>query len=266
MSIYDFGSSFTFTNTPRGIGAAGVAGAHVSPNIDPYIQGTTQLSHVSGGRTGNWEEHRVESADIEDFIAPGFRYLDEAMKNYWSDIRVPTRDSYRFIRTKIAGGSKSLQVWIDELTHGRVQLPVISISRISHSYNEKKFSPPYLALRKRFVNAQRTMVALGYRPVPYNVEYTIDIWAEHKRDAEYINYQMLTRFNPLAELVASDEHNQGCVQMKLNSSSDKSDKEAGAEQYAKVKYEISYTAESWLSIPERVMPTILGTVHSLGQY
>jgi hypothetical protein len=264
MAIYQFGSHFTFTNVPRGTTPQGVPGA-TQPNahISPYAPGISQLSHIEQGRVPNtWEEHRVDSSDVEGFISPGFRYLDSAMKNYWADIRVPTKDAYRFIRTKIAGMSRSLQIWNEEMKHGRVKLPVISISRTGQDFNYEKFTPPYYPLRRRYVNRAKTRVALAYRPVPYFVEYTLNIWAEHKRDAEYISYQILTRFNSLAELTVSDEHSYGNVQMKFKSSTDASDKEATAEQYAKVKYEVAYTAEAWLSLPEKVMPTIVGLVQA----
>lgn len=262
MTIHQFGSTYTFANIPRGVGAGKVTGASImDPHISVYPVGAMQSSHVEGGRTSNnWEAGRVESADVEEFLQPGFRYLDDGMKNYWSDIRVPTRDSYRFIRTKIAGASKSLQIWHDELNRGRVQLPVISISRTGSRYNPNKFSPPYMPLRKRFVNKQRTRVALIYRPVPHFVDYTLSIWAEHKRDAEFTLYQILLRFNPLAEIRVSDDHTIGNVQMAFDSYSDNSDKEATAEQHAKVMYEVTYTAEAWLSLPEKVVPTILGPV------
>ena len=127
-------------------------------------------------------------------------------------------------------------------------------------YNPNKFSPAYRPLSKRFVNKQRTRIALIYRPVPHFVDYTLSIWAEHKRDAEYALYQVLLRFNPLAEIRISDNHTIGNVQMEFDSYSDNSDKEASAEQHAKVMYEVSYTAEAWLSLPERVVPTILGPI------
>ena len=265
MGIYEFGSSFTFANYPRGETVQSVPGATLpTAPIIPYAPGVSQTSHVEDGRVANtWQEHRVESVDVEDFLEPGFRYLDAAMKSYWSDIRIPTRDKYRFIRAKIAGMRRSLQVWTEDLKHGRVQLPVISISRTGQKYNPNKFSPPYVPLRKRFVNAQKTRIALAYRPAPWNVDYTLSIWAEHKRDAEFALYQILPRFNPLAELRVSDDHSIGNVQMIFNSSSDVSDKESTAEQYSKIKYEITYTAEAWLSLPEVVMPTILGKVVAL---
>lgn len=267
MAIYNFENSVTFANIPRGIASAAVAGAAIqNPTVSPYAPGVSQTSHVENGRVANtWEEGRVSVGDVEDFIEPAFKYLDSAMKNYWSDIRIPTKDSYRFVRAKIAGASKSLQIWTDDLRHGRVRLPVISISRTNHTYNPAKFTPPYGALRKRYLDAGRTMAALGYRPIPYNVDYSLTLWAEHKRDAEYALYQILTRFNPLAELRASDDHNVGYVQMTLNGAPDSSEKEAAADQQAKIKYEVNYIAEAWLSIPEKIVPLISGSVYSISE-
>lgn len=265
MAIYEFSSLFTFISIPRGTSPTGIAGmTQPDPHINPYAPGVSQSSHVEGGRVPNqWEIHRVESADVEDFVGQGFYYLDSAMKHYWADIRVPTKDSYRFIRTKVAGMHKSLQIWNEELKHGRVKLPVISISRTGHEYNPLKFTPPYSPFKKRYLNSARSMIALSYRAVPYFVNYTLSIWSEHKRDAEYITYQILTRFNSgMAEMFVSDDHTYGGVQMSIKSSTDASDKEAAAEQYAKVKYEVSYQAEAWLSIPEKIMPTILGSVYA----
>ena len=260
--IHQFGSSFTFENVPRGVVAGQVPGGSINNPISPMVPvAAYQLSDAQSGRVPNqWEQSRVEPGYVEDSIDAAFHYLDAGMKAYWSDIRVPSKDSYRFARAKVAGMRTSLQVWTEDLKHGRVKLPVISISRTGHTYNPQKFSPPYRNLHKRFVNRQRTMAAAFYRPVPYNVNYTISIWAEHKRDAEYVLYQMLTRFNPLAELRVSDGISVGCVQMKMDSSADSSEKEATSEQYAKVKYEVVYTAEAWLSIPPKIMPVILGKV------
>jgi hypothetical protein len=193
---------------------------------------------------------------VEDFLIPGFRYLDEAMKLYWSDLRIPTRDNYRFMRTRIAGGDRTLQIWRDDLKHGRVQLPVMSINRSTHEYNAEKYSPAYHPMMTRFVDSSMTRVRKIYRPVPYLVSYTLSIWAEHKRDVEYALFQIIPRFNPLAELVANDGRMTGTVQLRYGGASDTSDKEASAEQLAKVKYDINVVAEAWLPLPEQVVPTI----------
>jgi hypothetical protein len=95
------------------------------------------------------------------------------------------------------------------------------------------------------------------------VSYTLTILAAVKRDAEHGLYQILPRFNPLAEFVASDGHISGSVQLRFEGMSDQSDKDAAAEQYAKIKYEIALKAEAWLPLPERSIPTVLGVVNTL---
>jgi hypothetical protein len=195
---------------------------------------------------------------IEDYLHHGFWFLDEAMKNYWSGMRVPTKDAYRFMRVKVAGGDKSVLVWRDLLKDGRVKLPVASLNRTSWDYNIDKFSPPHLHMAKRYTSQRLDRVALVRRPVPFLVEYELIVWAEFKRDAEHIAYQILTRFHPLAEFTMFDEHLQGSVQLRYGGSSDASDKEIGHADNAKVRYEFKMTAEAWLPLPEKVVPTVLG--------
>ncbi len=73
-------------------------------------------------------------------------------------------------------------------------------------------------------------------------------------------YQILTRFNPLAEFRMSDEKLEGNVQLRFGGSQDASDKEAGYDQNANVRYEVTMTAEAWLPLPEKIVPTVLGRV------
>ncbi len=223
-----------------------------------------QTSHAEGGLTKiDGEDVLTYPYNLEEFLQPGFRSLDDAMKLYWSGIRVPTKESYRFMRVKIAGGDTSLLIWADDLKEGRVRLPLAAINRGSHEFNPQKFSPPYHAMTARYVNTRKNLVAKVFRPVPFLVEYTLTIWAEHKRDAEYILYQVLTRFNPLAEFRMFDGKLEGNVQLRFGGSQDASDKEAGYDQHANIRYEVTTTAEAWLPLPEKIVPTVLGRVSVL---
>ena len=207
--------------------------------------------------------------NLEEFLIPGFRSLDQAMKLYWTGIRVPTRDSYRFLRVKIAGGDKSLLVWHDDLVEGRARLPVASLDRTGHEFNPQKFSPQHHAMTARYLSRRGNLAAKVYRPVPFLVSYTMIIWAEHKRDADYILYQVLTRFNPLAEFRMFDGKLGGSVQLRFSGSTDASDKETGHDEHAKVRYEANIVAEAWLPLPEKIVPTVLGQIQvmkeNLGQ-
>jgi hypothetical protein len=259
MALYDFGANFSI----RG------QSTQVAPQQIPHglssIPGLKQLSHVEGGRTGIQEDGDVPvyPYHLEEYLQPGFRSLDDAMKQYWSGIRVPTKDSYRFMRVKIAGGDKSVLIWDEDLVEGRVRLPVAAISRESHEFNADKFSPPYHAMTSRFLSSRGDQVAKIYRPTPWLVEYNLTIWAEHKRDVEYILYQILTRFNPLAEFRMFDGKLEGSVQIRYGGSTDASDKEAGFDSHANVRYEVNVTAEAWLPLPEKIVKTVLGRVVTL---
>lgn len=256
MAIHDFKRSYTFQNIPK----ADAGGLEANPSLETHPPALEQSSHVGGRTPILWEAGRTRPVEVEEFLQDGFHYLDEAMKLYWSDIRIPTKDSYRFMRTKVAGASKTIQIWTDDLKHGRVELPVMSISRTGATFNTEKFSPPYLPINRRFVNKQRSRVAKIFRPEPWLVNYTLIVWSNWKRDAENALYQINTRLNPLAEFKVDDGHISGNVQLKDLIWADSSDKEATADQYAKVKYEFSMTAEAWLALPEQIVPTILGTV------
>lgn len=225
------------------------------------VPGLRQNSHVEGGRTAvDGSELGSHPIYLEEFLQPGFRALDDAMKQYWSGIRVPTKDSYRYMRVKVAGGDKSLLLWADDLKEGRVRLPLAVLDRTGHEFNPEKYSPAYHSMTARYLSTRGDRVAKVYRPVPFLVEYTLTIWAEHKRDAEYILYQVLTRFNPLAEFRMSDGKLEGNVQLRFGGSSDTSDKETGYDQHANVRYEVTTTAEAWLPLPEKIVPTVLGRV------
>ena len=202
-----------------------------------------QLSHAEGGRKSiDGSDFSAYPSHLEEFLQPGFRSLDDHMKQYWSGIRVPTKDSYRFMRVKIAGGDKSLLVWADDLKEGRARLPLAAISRDGHEFNIDKYSPAYHAMTTRYLSTRGDMVAKVFRPVPFLVKYGMTIWAEHKRDAEYILYQTLIRFNPLAVFRMYDGKLEGNVQLRFGGSNDASDKEVGYDQSANVRYEVSMTA------------------------
>lgn len=258
MGQYDWSTDFSVQ-----------AGAvNTAPNQIPYglpeIPAVRQISHAEGGRNPfDGSDFLSYPSHVEEFLQPGFRSLDDAMKQYWSGIRVPTKDSYRFMRVKISGGDKSLLIWNDDLKEGRARLPLAAISREGAEFNPDKYSPNILPMASRYLSRRGDQAALVYRPTPWLVSYKLTFWAEHKRDAEYILYQTLTRFNPLAEFKMYDGKLQGNIQLRFDSSSDSSDKETGYDQHANVRYELNCTAEAWLPLPEKIVKTVLGRVVNL---
>lgn len=258
MPIYDF------TQISQTIPATPVVGP---PQFDqqapPEMPAQRQSSHIEGGRPMSGFDPQTLPYSVEEFIIPGFRSLDAGMKHYWSGIRVPTKDSYRFMRVKIAGGDKNLMIWKDELVGGRARLPLAAIDRGSHEFNKEKYSNTKLPMDIKYPTTRGNLAIKVFRPVPFLVDYKLTIWGERKRDADYVLYQALTRFNPLAEFRIFDSKLQGTVILRYGGCQDASDKEVGADQSANVRYEISMTAEAWLPLPEVTVPTVLGQVTSL---
>lgn len=249
MSVYEFNTDFTPTT---------------SGAIDVAPPGSSQLSHLQHGRVDWFSKYSGDPADIEDFLMPGFRSLDEAMKMWWSGMRVPTKDSYRFCRIKVAGGSKSVMVWRDELRNGRARMPVASLTRGKEDFNKDRYSPSYHPMAVRMPSSRSDLAVMVCRPTPWLVDYTLSVHCVSKRDAEYINYQVLTRFNPLATFRMSDGRLTGDATVRFGGGSDQSERETQADQSRLVKYEYSMTVEAWLPLPERVVKTVIGMVTNVG--
>lgn len=260
MPVYDFLT--TVTATPK-VGHPH-QGLEPRPMIQTHPVALSQLSDVESGLTDiTGDAIGVHPDYIEDHDRQGFRYLDSAMKAYWSGIQIPTKDAVKPLRVKIAGGDKSIMAWQDSIRDGRVALPVASLNRVSAEFDKTRFSPPYHPMAVRHLSARRNMAALIRRPAPYLVEYEMIVWAEWKKDAECILDQILTRFNMTACFRTEDGHLHGEVILHHRGWTDASDKEIGADQKAKVRYEFRMSAEAWLSLPDVVVPTVLGRVTSL---
>jgi hypothetical protein len=202
--------------------------------------------------------------DVRSILTTGFYAMDAGLKKYFEDIQVPTKDGVRPLTVRVAGGDKTILQWSQDLHSGRIALPVMSVNRSSWRFNVDKFSPPYINMGRRFVNVDGSRMALTYRPWPALIDYTLSVWAERKRDIEYVAYQVQTRFNPLAEFRIEDESGlRGYVQLRFGDVTDNSDIDIGAEELPKVRYDFSVTMEGWLPLPEKILPTTLGKAVSL---
>lgn len=217
-------------------------------------------------RTDIWFEHQnVNIAEeVREILPQGYRTMDRGIKNYFSGIQVPTKDGIKMMQVRISGGDKPYLIWAQDLRLGRVTLPVMAIRRQNDDNFAEKFSPAHFHyMAKRFLDTDGTRIALSYRPVPSLISYTLSVWAEHKRDLEYIQYQIRTRFNPAAEYMVEDEHLRGSIFLRYNGMTVAVDDEVPAEQRANKRYDYSLTMEGWLPLPEKVVPSILGRVTSL---
>ncbi len=117
MPLYKFNNQFTAC--PK-TGHPHAGELETRPQIADRPTAISQLSDIQQGRTKIFGElPGTDPEYVEEYLIQGFRSLDEAMKNYWSGMRIPIKDSYRFMRVKVAGGDKSLLIWRDQLQEGR---------------------------------------------------------------------------------------------------------------------------------------------------
>jgi hypothetical protein len=197
--------------------------------------------------------------DVRELYAQGFKQFDTHLKNYLSGIRIPVGsglETNKMVTTMLSGQDKNAIYANRNIVAGRAELPVIAISRLSEEQDFKRFSPPHFEVARNYKNSLKR-VELKYRPVPYNLSYTIDIWAEHKKDADFIQYSIQSRFNPIATVYIADDGITMPMEMFFKGSTNNSDLEADAESKSEVMYQISLLVEGWLSLPSKITPTVL---------
>jgi hypothetical protein len=199
--------------------------------------------------------------EIREKNEPGFQFLDRAIKNYFSGIRIPVKngeEGHRIMGVKITGGQSATLIYAtDDFRGGKLKLPIMAISRTNESYDNKRYSPPDIPVHRTYHNNGRR-VELIYRPVPYLIDYVLDIWTEHKSDAEYAEYSILSRFNPVASFFLSDTNGMSMeVICSYGGSSDNSENETDESTHGRVFRSISIQVEGWLPLPTKIVPTVL---------
>lgn len=204
------------------------------------------------------------SEEVREMLPQGYRTMDMGIKNYFSGMRVPTSSEIRIMQVRISGGDKPFLIWSQDVKNGRVILPVMSIKRESEEFYPEKFSTPHqLYFSRRYANADFSKVFLSPRPVPTKVNYSLSVWAETRSDLEYIQYQIVSRFNPIAEFLVEDEYLRMTLVLHYNGMTSAVDDEVPPDQRANKRYDYSIQMEGYLPLPERLVPTILGRVTTL---
>lgn len=265
MPIYDF----EFDNgvnpiklTEMRFDPKNIEGLERRPAIEP-----TPVAIEAKPRDDIWfERQNVNIAEeVREILPQGHRTMDRGIKNYFSGVQVPTKDGIKMMQVRLSGGDKPYLIWAQDLKLGRVTLPVMSIKRESGEFLPAKFSPAHTHyMSRRYLDPEGSRIALAFRPVPSLISYTLSVWAEYKRDLEYIDYQIRTRFNPnCAEYMVEDEHMRGSVFLTYEGMTVAVDDEIPADQRANKRYDYSIRMEGWLPLPEKVVPAILGKAVAL---
>lgn len=213
----------------------------------------------------SYDPTNVAIDDVVEIMADGFGHIDRGVKEFFSDIVVPTKDGHKPLTVRIAGGDKTILFWKQRLETGRIELPVMSVNQTSVAYDSNRATPAIAGDRAyvRFADKDGTRAVKSPREIPYLIDYTLSIWAHRKRDMGNILFQILSRFDPMAEWVIEDEFMRGTVLATFEGSTNNSDIDIGADEWAKVRHDVSIKVEGWLPRPGRVVPTVLGRVTAL---
>jgi hypothetical protein len=244
-----------FSNSPNQI--------NIPNEMDSIIQNSDgiQQSHHLRNDDNSAEKCDINSTRLAEDVPVAFHALERTLKNYFSDITVPTNDYVRYLRIRISGASKSVLMYIQEQREGKTVFPIASLSGgTDYEVNLEKFSPSYLPMSFRYLNNKRNLVSKIFRPVPIIVTYKLSIYTESKRDMGYIKTQLLRRFNPYAEIWVNDGRLQGPVQLMSTSLTDTTELEVPFDQDDMKSAELNFKAESWIPLPEVEVPTVRGNV------
>lgn len=200
--------------------------------------------------------------EVREAYPAGFELMDRGIKNYFSGIRIPRgkgNEGYDILPVRIAGADGDALIYSDQnLIGGRFKLPILAITRTNEDFDNKRYSPPLRPIfRHMLKNGKKS--ELVYRPVPYIISYSIDLMAEHKREAEHALYAIISKINPIGSYFM-EEPSMGIsheVIIHPGTNTDASDLEADSNTRAYVKKVITVTMEGWLPTPTKVVPNIL---------
>lgn len=200
--------------------------------------------------------------EVREVNPPGFKLMDRGIKNYFSGIRIPVGsgfEGYTILPVRITAADPDTLIYSDQhMIGGRIELPFLAITRISENYDSKRYSPPIRHIYRHMLNNGKKS-ELIYRPAPYLIDYTLDIMAEHKSEAEYALYSIVSKLNPIGSYFL-EEKSMGMsheVIIHPGSSTDNSDLETDSSTRQYIRKTITMKMEGWLPIPSKITPNIL---------
>lgn len=284
MGIHDFDFSQFNTGQEQQQNFAGapkqdqrlVSAAPVNP--EPAYPGNRQNDERNLQDCSNCDpcEYSVEDPIDVNFVEKvretypaGFKLMDRGIKNYFSGIRIPVgkgTEEYRMMPVRFAGAADpDALIYSDkQLKGGRLTLPMLSITRTSENYDNKRYTPPINPIARHMLCKGRKS-ELVYRPAPYLIDYVLEIWAEHKSDAEYALFAIMAKLNPIGSYFMEEPSMGFTHEVIVNpgGTTDNSDLESDSETRAQIKKAINIQVEGWLPTPTKVVPNVLATPVSI---
>lgn len=251
MAIYNFDSDLRQPTSPELLG-------HAVRKV-PAIE---QLDDIKSFKVESLAKFGAQySAYVREDVPVAFYGLERSLKHYFSDIPVPAKDHVRFMRVRISGGKRATLLFTQGQQEGKTIMPIAALSGgKDYEFNPEKYSLPYYPMAIRYLNNRRDKVAKVFRPVPVNVNYTLTVMTESKRDMGIIQTHILRRFNPYAEIMVDDGRISGAVQLFYSGATNTTEFEVPFDDDEVNTWELSFKAEAWIPLPELITPTVRGVV------
>lgn len=182
----------------------------------------------------------------------------------FNDINIERYDVHGTVKGRykvpIRYGPKSKAfLWVKDKQRDEEMLPFISIYITGIDFDTTRLTNKYQDIR---VSDSPTTGVFAKNAMPYNIGFTVNIWALHMVDIDQIYEQILPYFGPHAFIkVVIPEMNIGFdVKIILNGCSPIMTDDVGEEEARVIKWDTTFTAQTWLFKPQMTDVVLIGSV------
>ena len=182
-----------------------------------------------------------------------FRTYNEAMKLWLEGIRLGRPESPDPVRVVYATPERAFADFISPRVEGQVDLPVISMSLSSATFDPSRFRAPREIFTKTLVGDQWQ---LETRAMPYTLSYNVTVWAKFHNDLDIIGYSLMSRFTPKSYLSVKNR----ASMISFSGMNDTSNLEPGQDADRILRHDYMFTVEAWMDMPARLVGKIEGVV------
>lgn len=167
-------------------------------------------------------------------------------------------------RVPIRYGPKSkAYLWVRESGRNEEMLPMISIYNTGIDFDPTRLTNKYQEIK---VNDVGMSGIYAKNAMPYNITFTVNIWALHMVDIDQIYEQILPYFGPHAFIRVKIPEMDIIFDSKvvLNGCSPVMTDDVSEEEARVLKWDTNFVVQTWLFKPELTSVTLIGSIGESG--
>jgi len=223
------------------------------------------------------EDIKSPTREVVYRYSKSIRGCDEAMLNLFNNVVVIDEDGKAHKVPIIWGTQEKAVAWIlqdntrkdGSLVVERIRLPMMAIYSNSMDFDTERYTyhraldylrdlrsdgKPGFAIKEKY---ERDTVFGVSRGIPINKGYTLLIWTMFMEDVDQILEQIFLKFSPIAYISVRGVHWETTV--SLDSVANNVDYEPGDQNQRIIKYEINFTAKTYIPQPITRKKSVLKT-------